>query len=152
MNEPQWLIDARADGRILNETGVKLPEAAPVAEKKEQRPNKYGNQKTVVDGNVFDSKKEAERYQSLLVGEMVGKIRNLKFKKKDCRFPIKVNGELVCTYIADFVYEQYLMSAPDAIWISVVEDVKSDFTRKNPVYRIKNKLMRAVLGISIREV
>lgn len=34
--EPQWLIDARADGRILNETGVKLPvmEADPPAKKK----------------------------------------------------------------------------------------------------------------------
>jgi hypothetical protein len=31
-------------------------------------------------------------------------------------------------------------------------DVKSDVTRKHPVYRIKKKLMKAVHGIDIREV
>jgi len=34
----------------------------------------------------------------------------------------------------------------------VVEDVKSEFTRKDPVYRLKYKLMKACHGIDIREV
>ena len=33
-----------------------------------------------------------------------------------------------------------------------LEDVKSAFTRKDPVYRLKNKLMKACHGIDIREV
>ena len=33
-----------------------------------------------------------------------------------------------------------------------LEDVKSEFTRKDPVYRLKNKLMKACHGIDIREV
>jgi len=36
--------------------------------------------------------------------------------------------------------------------VKVVEDVKSEVTRKLPTYRLKNKLMRAVHGIAIREI
>ena len=55
-----------------------------------------------------------------------------------------INGVKVCTYIADFTYEE--------LGGVVVEDVKSEFTRKDPVYRLKNKLMKACHGIDIREV
>ena len=70
-----------------------------------------------------------------------GEIRNLE---RQVRFPIVVNGVKVCTYIADHVYDEMAGR--------VVEDVKSEFTRKDPVYRLKNKLMKACHGIDIREV
>lgn len=150
MNNPEWYTKAKAEGRILNETGVKVmlggdetDQLANVPTPK--RPNKYGNQKTVVDGITFDSKKEANRYQELKLMEKMGSITNLELQ---VRYPIKVNGVLVCTYVADFAYREEIGFR----WEEVVEDVKSDFTRKNPVYRIKCKLMAAALGITIREV
>jgi hypothetical protein len=33
-----------------------------------------------------------------------------------------------------------------------IEDCKSDFTRKNPVYRLKKKMMKIINGLEIIEV
>ena len=68
-----------------------------------------------------------------------GEIRNLE---RQVRFPIIVNGVKVCTYIADFTYEE--------LGGVVVEDVKSEFTQKDALFRLKAKLLRVVLGIDIR--
>jgi len=38
------------------------------------------------------------------------------------------------------------------MWVYVHSDVKSEYTRKMPVYRIKNKLFLALFGRAIREV
>lgn len=102
---------------------------------------KFRNVKTVVDGVTFDSKKEAKRYGELKALEGAGAISELRLQ---VAFPLYVNGSLVCEYVADFVYREKN--------VRVVEDVKSAFTRKNPVYRIKRKLMAALNGIDIREV
>jgi hypothetical protein len=103
---------------------------------------KYGNIPTVVDGQTFASKKEARRYGDLKLLEKAGEIRKLEVQP---RFPLKVNGKLVCTYVGDFSYvtdaDQY-----------VVEDVKGPVTRTNPVYRIKVKLLEACLNVQVREV
>jgi hypothetical protein len=72
---------------------------------------------------------------------MAGKISSLE---KQRRFDIVINGKKVCTYVADFVFIEDGKQ--------VVADCKSDFTKKNPVYRIKFKLMVAALGITIREL
>jgi hypothetical protein len=101
---------------------------------------KYRNKKTVIDGISFDSSKEARRYQELLLLERTGVIQNLR---RQVRFPLSVNGQLICTYIADAVYTEN--------GHEVVEDTKSPITRKLPVFRIKSKLMRAIHGIAIRE-
>jgi len=102
---------------------------------------KYGNQKTVIDGIEFDSKKEARRYQELKIRVMAGDIWDLKFQEE---FPLIVNGITVAHYRADFTYQTGFGK--------VVEDVKSAITRKNPVYRLKNKLMNACHGIKITEI
>lgn len=47
-------------------------------------------------------------------------------------------------YVADFVYMENGKQ--------VVEDVKSDITRANPVYKIKKKMLMYVHGIEITEV
>jgi hypothetical protein len=56
-------------------------------------------------------------------------------------------------YRADFVYKknQPCLGIPDNT-VTVVEDVKSDATRKKDEYCIKRKLMRDRKGIQIREV
>ena len=101
---------------------------------------KYGNQKTEVDGVMFDSKAEAKRYKELkhLLDE--GEIQSLILQPK---YPIVVYGEKICTYIGDFRYRFFGSD------VEIVEDVKGVRT---PSYRLKKKLMRAVHGIDIVEV
>ena len=109
-----------------------------VMEGKEQERAKYRNKKTRVGVRVFDSRLEARRYLDLRALESAGEISALK-----CQVPytIAIDGEVICKYIADFTYR-------DGAGKTVVEDVKGMPT---PVYKIKRKLMRAVLGIDVVE-
>lgn len=73
-----------------------------------------------------------------------GLISDLVWDKKKLRFPLYVNGLLVCVYECDFSYwdhEKHEM---------VYEDAKSKAT-VTPVYRLKKKLMKAIHGITIHE-
>lgn len=105
---------------------------------------KYRNQPVEVDGFAFASKKEARRYGELRALERAGQLSDLKLQPA---FPLDVNGHPVCRYVADFSYRQ-----PAGSERLVVEDVKSPITRKNPAYRIKNKLFKALKGFEITEV
>lgn len=108
---------------------------------------KYGNEKIEVDGIKYDSKKEAKRADELKRLEEAGAIKNLERQKKYVLQPsFKFLGKTIrdISYVADFVYEE------DGRL--VVEDVKSPITRKNPVYRLKKKMMMYVHQIEIREV
>lgn len=49
-----------------------------MAWKNYNRPNKYNNRKTTVDGIKFDSIREAERYQELKLLEEAGEISHLE--------------------------------------------------------------------------
>jgi len=100
---------------------------------------KYGNRKVTVGDITFDSAKEAKRWGELQFMVKAGEIRNLE---RQVRFPIIVNGVKVCTYVADYVYDEMAGR--------VVEDVKSEFTRKDPLFRLKSKLLKATTGIDIR--
>jgi predicted DNA-binding protein (UPF0278 family) len=102
---------------------------------------KYRNTKVVVDGIKFDSQKEHRRYIQLKQMEVAGEISDLRLQVK---LRCMVREQLVCTYIADFVYRNSQHQ-------EVVEDVKSEITRKNPVYRIKKKLVKAIFGVDISE-
>lgn len=118
----------------------RLVDRAPQPKKR----GKFGNKKTEVDGEKFDSLKESARYQHLKLLSSEGLIQNLK---RQVVYQLRVNDILVCRYIADFVYR-----TADENPITVVEDVKSEITRKHPVYRLKKKLMKAIYNIEIREV
>ena len=102
---------------------------------------KYNNKKTTVDNIKFDSKKESKRYGDLKMRERAGEISGLKLQVP---FPIEVNGKVICRYVADFLYIE-----KDKL---IVEDVKSEVTRRLPVYRLKKKLLAAVYGIENKEV
>lgn len=121
--------------------------------------NKYGSRKVEVDGVVFDSKREAARYQDLRLMEKAGEIRDLQRQVKYTLIPAQYehpesttkNGrgkclERECAYIADFVYTAIL---PDCGTITVVEDTKGFKTKD---YIIKRKLMLSVYGIQIQEI
>ena len=104
--------------------------------------NKYRNRKTEIDGIVFDSKREAQRYAELQILQRAGKIRDLSMQVEFELIP-KQDGERACKYKADFVYH---MADTGKM---VVEDVKGKRTRE---YIIKRKLMLYRYGIRVREV
>lgn len=108
---------------------------------KEKKKSKYGNKEVIVLGKKFDSKKEGNRYFVLHALMLEKKISNLQLQVE---YKFEVEGKKIASYFADFVYDEKGKT--------VVEDVKSAATRKLPVYRIKNKLMKAIYGIEIKEV
>jgi hypothetical protein len=112
------------------------PKPAPVA-------TKYGNKKVQLDDITFDSKAEATRYTDLLLMKRAGEIGRLEMHP---RLDIIIAGAPICTYVADFRYFDRRTGK------TVVEDVKSPKTRTLPVYRLKRKLVKAILGIDIVEV
>jgi len=103
--------------------------------------SKYKNKKVTIDGIIFDSQKEGRRYEELKVLERAKVISGLELQPV---FKCEVNGKHICRYIGDFRYVE-------AGGI-VVEDVKSAYTRKLPVYRLKKKLVAALHGVIISEV
>lgn len=104
--------------------------------------NKFKNIKTEVNGQKFDSKKEARRFGELSLLERAGQIKGLVCQP---RFPIIVNGTEVCTYVADFTYVEEGRG-------TVIEDVKSPPTRKLPLYRLKTKLLKVTRGLEVVEI
>ena len=112
-------------------------------------PPKYRNAKTVVDGQTFDSRKEANRYYELRLMEKAGEISELRrqvtFVLIPAQFVAGMHAERAVKYVADFVY------VDNATGKTVVEDVKSKATR-TPEYVIKRKLMLYRYEIQIREV
>lgn len=108
--------------------------------------NKYRNKKLHIDGKVFDSQKEYNRYALLLCFEKSGFISGLK---RQVKYELigshrKADGtiERKVTYIADFVYTTEEGKV-------VVEDVKGFRTKE---YILKRKLMLDRYGIEIHEV
>lgn len=103
-------------------------------------PRKYRNEPVTVNGVRYASQKEFRRHCDLKLLERAGQISNLQFQPK---YKMVINGHKVCEYWADFSYTEN--GKP------VVEDVKSPATRKDKVYVLKKKLMKACHGIEIRE-
>jgi hypothetical protein len=99
---------------------------------------KFGNKPTVVDGIKFHSKREAKRYTELRMLERAGEVRGLQ---RQMKYRLWVNGVLITTYTADFVYEKRTGEI-------VVEDVKG---YPNDRWPMKKKLMKAIHGIEILE-
>lgn len=102
---------------------------------------KYNNVKKEVDGKKFDSTKESKRYLELKSMVDRGEISELH---EQVKFTFAHNGVKICSYIADFTYSKNGKE--------VVEDVKSEMTKKLPVYKMKKKMMVAFFGIEINEV
>ena len=103
------------------------------------KPHKYNAKPCVVDGQRFASRKEANRYSELKLLERAGKLSDLQTQ---VRYALEVNGILISHYVADFKY----FDLEKREW--VVEDAKGF---KTDVYRIKQKMMRALYGIEILE-
>ena len=120
---------------------------------------KYRNKKTIIDGIIFDSKKEAHRYRELSLLQRAGEISDLELQKEFELIPAQYesfprygkNGQRLkdgkrciekpVKYKADFVYK--------VNGVEIVEDTKGVKTKD---YILKRKLMLYVHDIRIREV
>lgn len=101
--------------------------------------HKYRAQRTTVDDIKFASKREARRYGELKLLAQAGVIQNLTCQP---RFPLRVNNQLICTYVGDFSYFENNAR--------VIEDSKGYRTRE---YITKRKLLLALnTGLDHREV
>ena len=106
----------------------------------------------------FQSRKEAKRYDELVLMLRSGAIRNLKlqpqFTLQESYLTPEGQRVRAIQYIADFSYEIKVASVGNSgeyRWQLVVEDVKSSGTRTEQ-YKIKRKLMLERLGIEIKEI
>lgn len=106
---------------------------------------KYNNEKVEYEGIVFDSRKEYLRYRELLLLQKAGEIGFLQLQVPFVLIE-KSETERECKYVADFVYIDAKTGE------KIVEDVKSEMTRKLNIYIMKRKLMLAKFNIKIREV
>lgn len=119
---------------------------------------KFHNKKVTVEGETFDSKREASRWLELKMLQRSGRISNLERQKKFVLIPAQYEPEITgprggkkkgrllereVAYIADFVYWD------DEKHEFEVEDTKGVRT---PEYIIKRKLMLWLNGIKIIEV
>lgn len=118
--------------------------------------SKYRAKKVVVDGITFDSKKEGMYYLKLKEMEKKGEISNLRLQVPYELLPALYHDEVVhlktkdkvvrklvqraVHYVADFVYEK---DGKD-----IVVDTKG---MRLSDYKLKKKMMRAILGIEIIE-
>lgn len=103
--------------------------------------SKYGNVKVTVDNIRFDSKREAAYYGELKMREKAGEVTGVELQR-----PFKLlgpKGELMATYKADFAFWD---NREDRFRVI---DVKGVETKE---FRLKKKMMRALLGIEIEVV
>ena len=129
--------------------------------------SKMRNRKVELDGYVFDSIRESERYKELRLKEKARLIFRLEVHPI---FKLAVNDIHICNYEPDSSYQELSKDGEESHL--VVEDVKSKtdtkprfiigrdgklkrkkkFSTRTEGYRIKKRLMKAVLGIEIREI
>ena len=121
---------------------VKTETILPVKRKISTR----GNIKTEVDGIIFDSKKESERYKHLKILLAGNAISDLRMQ---VGYELNPNGNYSFIYYADFVYT---MDGE-----RIIEDVKGyDLVKGefilSPTFKKKKKLMKKLYNIEVRIV
>lgn len=105
--------------------------------------SKYRNKRIWINGILFQSQAEGNRYLQLLDWQNEGIITDLKVQVKyelQPKYRIGIKPIRSINYIADFVYNER-----DRI---IVEDFKGFRTE---VYKLKKKMFEYKYGIEIRE-
>lgn len=127
-----------------------IPQPQPFTREVPKKPSKYRNTKCEHAGIKFDSLKERSRWFELVQRQARGEIRDLRLQVRFELTPRKQRDdgtwERASYYVADFAYLEVVSGK------TVVEDVKSPSTRKNPAYVQKRKQMLAVHDITIKEI
>lgn len=131
-------VHAESCGRGAGKAGQK--EVIEMAKK-----SKHRNVKTNVDGIMFASKGESERYKVLKWMQAVGEISDLRLQHKiqiapGVRLPGAKRASPPIRYFADFFYR-------DRTGAVVIEDFKGRLT---PIYKLKRHLL-SLQGIFITE-
>lgn len=110
-----------------------------------EKKSKHGNKKTsrLVNGKIryFDSKKEAERYDELILLLRAKKITELDIQPEFLLSDTQRHNGITypkVKYISDFMYKQNGKT--------IVEDVKSSHTAKLDKYRVKIKWFLSIYG------
>lgn len=151
--KPAHRFDDIADGS--DDAGALTPayrrETTPwLGMAKPKKTPKYRNTKCEQDGIKFDSLKERAHWFELVQRQARGEIRDLQLQVRFTLTERKKRDdgtwERASYYVADFVY--FDVGAGK----KVVEDVKSEATRKNRTYVQKRKQMLAVHDITIKEI
>lgn len=124
-------------------TGINLDGLGASQSERDGQTKKYNNRKTAVGSLLFDSDLEAARYRVLKMLETAGAISELELQVP---LEVAINGVKICKLIVDF---RYLDTADGKRY---VEDTKSEATRLKASYRLKRKLVFAVLGVVVLEV
>lgn len=104
------------------------------------KPNKFGAQRTTLDGIKFDSKAEATYYSTLKLRERAGEVHSVEIQRP---FALTINGYLIGTYKADFCFWDVLEDRYRVI------DVKGVAT---PVFKLKAKMVKALYGFDVEVV
>jgi hypothetical protein len=98
--------------------------------------NKYHARKIIINGQKYDSQKEAKRGEELKMLQNSGHISGLKFQ---------VPFVLQDAFRHDGKTERAIIYVADAVYFEegkyVVEDTKSSMTRKLPVFQMKRKML-----------
>jgi len=101
--------------------------------------SKYRNKRVTTPDGTFDSVRELVRWNDLKLLERTGDITDLRRQVQFELIP-KIGKNRPTHYVADFVYNEG--------GSTVVEDAKGFRTE---VYRLKQKLMRWIHKVEIRE-
>ena len=106
---------------------------------KKRKRSKFNNQVVEMEGMMFDSIRERDRYIILRLKMKAGEIGLLS---RQVQFELNPNGSHSLKYIADFTY--FIMKTGEYI----VEDCKGFRTKE---YKKKRRLMKKVHEITILE-
>lgn len=104
-----------------------------------KKESKYKNRIVEYNGIKFRSQKECDRYKILKYHEGLKVIKDLQLQ---VRYQLIVEGKLIESYDADFVYIDVYTGQ------KIVEDCKGCRTA---TYKRKKKWMKKILGIEIKE-
>lgn len=110
---------------------------------------KHHNKLTEVDGKVFASGREAKRWGELKLLERSGAIKDLRWQVPYELAPsVVLDGRKkpALRYFCDFEYmEKNVRGGFDL----VIEDCKSPHLRRDPVFRLKQHLLKYVWDLDI---
>ena len=135
MTEEQVRALCAKTGQRIPGLKPKTPDLKPTTKPSpgpKDRRSKFGNIKTEVDGMMLDSKHEAEQYKAFQL-----QVKGGMYRAVLTQVPFLLPGGVV--YKADFVTLNN-----DGTY--TVFDAKSEATRKDKAYRIKNRQMKNCLN------
>ena len=96
-----------------------------------------------VDGILFASRVEANRYGYLKIRFRLGEIWDLELQPS---WNVEISGKPFCRYTADFKYFDFKLGR------LVIEEVKTRGTRGEPSYRLRRKAAELAHGIVVTEI